>query len=229
MPERNALAPQSKTSSPRLAPRDARCVVGGIRAWGENPGRRASSSATVLPFRAFTPADIKKTASDFSIGIGGVRFSHGRRPPRTVTASESLSQTATRADCKSRVAGSETSRSPNADGFLKVPLTTREDLRPLPLSPELASLLMGPLVALSDLLTKFVEGRRRCRPSRAWFLDLLRHRAVLLIAPLGRLATGRMQSAAPRRWTLPLTLYSAACGSSIGRRRSGRAGRNHQR
>jgi hypothetical protein len=77
--------------------------------------------------------------------------------------------------------------------FLEVPLTTREDLLPLALGPKLASLLVGLLVALRDLLTKFVEGRRRCRPSRAWFLNLLRHSAALLVAPLGRLATGRMR------------------------------------
>ena len=115
------------------------------------------------------------------------------------------------------------SRSANG-GFLKIPLTTRQDLRALPLSPNLASLVTGPLVALRDLLTKFVEGRRRCRPSGAGFLALLRHRAALLIAPLGRLATGRMQSAAPRRWTLPLTLYSAASGYNTGGRQSGRTG-----
>ena len=34
--------PAVKTSSPRLPPRDALCAVGGIRVWGENPGRRAS-------------------------------------------------------------------------------------------------------------------------------------------------------------------------------------------
>src|SRR5207244_11879776 len=46
---------------------------------------------------------------------------------------------------------------------------------------------------LRDLRAKCVEGRRRCRPSRAWFLNLLRHNAALLFAPLGRLATGRMR------------------------------------
>src|SRR5207237_5050720 len=82
--------------------------------------------------------------------------------------------------------------------FLVVPLTTRDDLLPLALGPKLASLLVGLLVALRDLLTKFVEGRRRCRPSRAWFLNLLRHNAALLFAPQGRLATGRMRERGTR-------------------------------
>lgn len=77
--------------------------------------------------------------------------------------------------------------------FLKVPPPTCENLVSHALGPKLASLLVGLLVALRDLLTEFAEGRRRCRPSRAWFLDLLRHCAALLVAPLGRLATGRMR------------------------------------
>jgi len=52
--------PAVKTSSPCLPPRDALCAVGGIRAWGENPGRRASSPTTVHPFGAFAGAHLKK-------------------------------------------------------------------------------------------------------------------------------------------------------------------------
>jgi hypothetical protein len=59
--------------------------------------------------------------------------------------------------------------------FLKVAHPTREDLLLLALGPKLASLLVGLLVAPRDLLTEFVEGRRRRRPSRTWFLDLLWH------------------------------------------------------
>jgi hypothetical protein len=49
-PVEQATGPAVKTSSPRLPPRDAERAVGGIRAWGENPGRRASSLTTVLRF-----------------------------------------------------------------------------------------------------------------------------------------------------------------------------------
>ena len=51
--------PAVKTSSPRLPPRDAKHAVGGNRAWDENPGRRASSLPTVLPFGAFACANLK--------------------------------------------------------------------------------------------------------------------------------------------------------------------------
>jgi hypothetical protein len=44
--------PAVKTSGPRLSPCGAGRAVGGIRAWGENPGRRASSSMTVLRLQA---------------------------------------------------------------------------------------------------------------------------------------------------------------------------------
>jgi hypothetical protein len=77
--------------------------------------------------------------------------------------------------------------------FLLVPLTTRDDLDPLARGSELTSLLVGLLVALRDLLTNLVESRRRGRPSGTWLLNLLRHNAALLVAPIGRLATGRMR------------------------------------
>ena len=51
--ESRAPAPQSKPVAPctaRLVAQD--CAVGGIRAWAEHPGRRASSPPTVLPSRA---------------------------------------------------------------------------------------------------------------------------------------------------------------------------------
>jgi hypothetical protein len=88
-----------------------------------------------------------------------------------------------------------------SDGLLEV--SRRERLRvpfaaplqPLLLArrPKLASLLMGPLVALSDLLSEIVEGLL-CRRSprawfltwRAWFLVLLWQRAALLFAPPGK-------------------------------------------
>lgn len=41
--ESRAPAPQAKPSSPGLSPRGTGRAVGGIRAWAENPGRRASS------------------------------------------------------------------------------------------------------------------------------------------------------------------------------------------
>ena len=42
LPAEQRTGPAVKTSSPRLAPRDAKRAVGGIRAWAGNPGRRAS-------------------------------------------------------------------------------------------------------------------------------------------------------------------------------------------
>ena len=61
-PSQQDTGPAVKTSSPRLSPRDAQCAVGGIRTWGENPGRRASSPTTVLPFGPSARADVKKPA-----------------------------------------------------------------------------------------------------------------------------------------------------------------------
>jgi hypothetical protein len=61
-PAEQDAGPAVKTSDPRLSPRDAQCAVGGIRAWGENPGRRASSPTTVLPFAALAYPDRKKFA-----------------------------------------------------------------------------------------------------------------------------------------------------------------------
>jgi hypothetical protein len=75
----------------------------------------------------------------------------------------------------------------------KVPLTSREHLLSVALSPQLARLLAGLFVALRDLLAKVVEGDGRGRPTRARFLVLLRHQSELLIAPLGTLPTGRMR------------------------------------
>src|SRR5437868_724603 len=51
-PEQHA-GPAVKTSNPRLSPRGAYTPSVAIRAWGENPGRRASSVTTVLAFRPF--------------------------------------------------------------------------------------------------------------------------------------------------------------------------------
>jgi hypothetical protein len=61
-PVEQATSPAVKTSSPRLPPRDAERAVGGIRAWGENPGRRASSPTTVLPFRVLAHPNLAKSA-----------------------------------------------------------------------------------------------------------------------------------------------------------------------
>ena len=59
-PAEQDTGPAVKTSNPRLSPRDAQRAVGGIRAWGENPGRRASSPTTVLRFAAIAHPDRKK-------------------------------------------------------------------------------------------------------------------------------------------------------------------------
>ena len=56
--------PAVKISSPCLPPRDALCAVGGIRAWGENPGRRASSFTTVLAFERLR-ARTQKFGADY--------------------------------------------------------------------------------------------------------------------------------------------------------------------
>src|SRR5436305_3059807 len=57
-PVEQHAGPAVKTSSPCLPPRDAERAVGGIRTWGENPGRRASSPTTVLPFGPFACASL---------------------------------------------------------------------------------------------------------------------------------------------------------------------------
>jgi hypothetical protein len=76
-PVEQDTGPAVKTSGPRLPPRDAKRAVGGIRAWGENPGRRASSLTTVLPFGTFACADVKSC-------LRGPLRGHRRtpRPPR---------------------------------------------------------------------------------------------------------------------------------------------------
>jgi hypothetical protein len=53
---------------------------------------------------------------------------------------------------------------------LKVPFTTKLELLPIASRPQLASLEMGPLVALRDVLTDIVEGCLGCGESRAWCL-----------------------------------------------------------
>ena len=68
-PIRDRTSPAVKTSNPCLTPRGARSAVGGIRAWAENSGRRASSRTTVLLSRAFVwpqppkPSECDKGAS----------------------------------------------------------------------------------------------------------------------------------------------------------------------
>src|SRR5947209_6842633 len=92
--------------------------------------------------------------------------------------------------------------------YLKVALTTREDLRSFTFGPKLASLLMGLLVASCDLLANLVEGGRRGRAPRTGFLNLLWHTAALLVAPLETSPQEECESRAPRPWKLLLTLYS---------------------
>ena len=58
--------PAVKTSNPRLSPRGAGRAVGGIRAWAENSGRRASSCSTLLLSRAFVCADVKAVVGELS-------------------------------------------------------------------------------------------------------------------------------------------------------------------
>jgi hypothetical protein len=84
-PVEQDTGPAVKTSGPRLPPRDAKRAVGGIRAWGENPGRRASSLTTVLPFWTFACADPKVVCADLSAGIG--ELPANPRRARTPTAS----------------------------------------------------------------------------------------------------------------------------------------------
>ena len=76
-PAEQHASPAVKTSNPCLPPRDAQGAVGGIRAWGENLGRRAGSPATVLPFTAIAHPNRKEFASDCSTRIGGTH----RSPP----------------------------------------------------------------------------------------------------------------------------------------------------
>jgi hypothetical protein len=108
---------------------------------------------------------------------------------------------------------------PPLEFLKKISLTAREDLVAVARSPSLASLLVGVFVALRDLLTEVVERRRRCRPSRAWFFNLLRHSTALLIAPEENWPQEECESdtqaveAASR-------LYSSAAGPSAGSTRA---------
>ena len=61
-PVEQNTGPAVKTSNPRLPPRDAKRAVGGIRAWGENPGRRASSPTTVLQWQRLPARSSKSSA-----------------------------------------------------------------------------------------------------------------------------------------------------------------------
>ena len=67
-------------------------------------------------------------------------------------------------------------------GGLQVPFAARPKLLPIASVSKLASLEMGPLVALRDLFAEIVEGRLRrrssgagCLADRGWFLTLLSH------------------------------------------------------
>ena len=60
-------APQREPVTQRSAPRGAGCAVGDTRAWGENPGRRASSFAIVLPSRVFVCADLKRCSNSSAV------------------------------------------------------------------------------------------------------------------------------------------------------------------
>jgi hypothetical protein len=57
----------------------------------------------------------------------------------------------------------------------KVLLAAPEDLLALPLGPKLASLLVGALVPLGDVLRELAERRIRRRPARSGFMSLLSH------------------------------------------------------
>jgi hypothetical protein len=84
-PVEQATGPAVKTSSPCLPPRDAERAVGGIRAWGENPGRRASSLTTVLPFgclRTRTSKSLRGRSFRLSAHVAASR----RRPLPTTPA-----------------------------------------------------------------------------------------------------------------------------------------------
>jgi hypothetical protein len=65
-------SPAVKTSSRRLSPRGARSAVGGIRAWAENPGRRASSCKTLLRLQALCEPEPK---SLLGLEVAGARGS----------------------------------------------------------------------------------------------------------------------------------------------------------
>jgi hypothetical protein len=89
-------APQSKpvAHASRLV---AQIAVGGIRAWGENPGRRASSDTTVLRFGPFAYADLKKSARTSPRASADSRQPPGPTPTDHA-APESRSHTPARAD-----------------------------------------------------------------------------------------------------------------------------------
>jgi hypothetical protein len=74
--ERDA-GPAGKTSNPRLPPRDAERAVGGIQAWVENPGRRASSPTTLLRFATIARRP-QKVCPGFSRGTSADSPPSGR-------------------------------------------------------------------------------------------------------------------------------------------------------
>jgi len=76
----------------------------------------------------------------------------------------------------------------------------REGLLALARGSDLASLLVGLLVTLRDLLTKSVEGRRRGRPSRTRLLNLLRHALHSHRSGRKDWPQEECESAAPKRW-----------------------------
>jgi hypothetical protein len=92
---------------------------------------------------------------------------------------------------------------------------------------QLASFLMGPLVALRDVIAQVVESRFRCRPSGpglltfgSWLLTLFWH---ALTPPVGlvSLSTGRCAASGAQAWKLPWTLL----GGTRTRQRYGRPDR----
>lgn len=91
-PAEQHASPAVKTSNPCLPPRDAQGAVGGIRAWGENPGRRASSPVTVLPFTAIAHPDAKSLPRTAQHESAEPTARHRARLPPTVTAPQSPSQ-----------------------------------------------------------------------------------------------------------------------------------------
>ncbi len=99
-PVEQHAGPAVKTSSPRLPPRDAERAVGGIRAWGENPGRRASLPTTVLLFGPVACPALKKSArvspraSADSPPAAARPDSHRPCPPRNRGARPRREQTA---------------------------------------------------------------------------------------------------------------------------------------
>jgi hypothetical protein len=80
-PVKYGTGPAVKTSNPRLAPRGAGRAVGGIRAWAENPGRRASSCSILLLSRASVCADVKAVLRELSDSSTG-RSPRPRAPIR---------------------------------------------------------------------------------------------------------------------------------------------------